>query len=97
MDGAAVIGRTGCYPSTLHTKGTDRSTKARTFERFSAVVGGRIREARLGCGWSVFDLARHADVPASVIRSAEVGDAPSLRVLCQLAQAMGVDARELMP
>lgn len=84
-----MIGRTGRYPTALHTRDT--------FDRFARIVGGRLRDARVESGLTVFELARLADIPAPTLRAVEVGRPASLLVLFRVARAVGVDARELMP
>jgi ribosome-binding protein aMBF1 (putative translation factor) len=66
-------------------------------ERWLKLIGVRIREAREAKGWSVFDLARAADVKSSWIANVERGHVPSTTTLYDLANALGVDARELLP
>ena len=83
-----MIGRTGRYPSVITRPDPDRLAR---------IVGGRIRDARVERGWSVFDLARAADVPATSLRAFELGRPVPFATLFRIAVALGVEARELMP
>lgn len=70
----------------------------RSFDRWFALCGARIREAREHAGLSLFELARRADVHSITLSVVELGHKPAkFELLYGVAKALGVDPRELLP
>jgi len=67
------------------------------FGRVRSVVADRIRELRLGKGWSQEELADRAGCHRTYVGMLERGQGnPSLLVLARIADALGVGVKALV-
>ncbi len=64
----------------------------------SRQLGQRIQTARRGKGWTQEDLAHHAGLDFSYLNQLENGKQnPSLTTLYEIATALGVSLKDLIP
>lgn len=58
--------------------------------------GEAVRNARLGKGWRVDDLARHSDCSVKTVENVERGENIYVNTLASIAQALDVDYKSLL-
>ncbi len=58
--------------------------------------GDAVRNARLGKGWRVDDLARHSDCAIKTVENVERGEHVYVNTLASIAQALKVDYKTLL-
>lgn len=59
------------------------------------MVGKRIAKLRKGKGWTQADLAKATRLSKGYIAAIEKGGCPGMKTVAMLAQALGVEVREL--
>ncbi len=70
----------------------------RSFERWFALSGSRIREARQHAGLTLFELARRANISSITLSVVELGHKPAkLELLYRVAKVLCVEPQELLP
>ena len=69
------------------------------WEAYRRDLGDRLRDARLAAGLTQEALAHQAGVSRTLVQRTEraYGEVPGLRALWRLGEAVGVDARDLLP
>ncbi len=59
-------------------------------------IAGKVIKGRIALGWSELELSQKAGVDRDTVVHVEEGKLPTVRTLLKLAQALGVDVKDLL-